>query len=268
MTRRVSPVLTTTPASDPSRGSRWPSTSLASAPSATSTTSSVVVPQRDRRQLGADELAGARRDEAQDVARVVPGQQRAGDLRRAGGPGLAQPRLARTGARSRWRPRPTRPSPRPAAGRPRRTAPPPRLSVRYRFPNTSPRTRTGTPRKVCIGGWWAGKPDEAGCWVRSASRSGCGSRMSTPRMPRPRGSGPMRARVSSSIPTVMNCASRSSGPSTPSAPYCASTSRAAASTIRRSSVSRSRSALTAATASSSPCRRSRAPTIWLSCACS
>ena len=32
------------------------------------------------------------------------------------------------------------------------------LSVRYRFPNTSPRTMIGTPRNDLIGGWFGGKP--------------------------------------------------------------------------------------------------------------
>ena len=34
----------------------------------------------------------------------------------------------------------------------------PALSVRYRFPTERPFTVTGTPRKLCIGGWCGGKP--------------------------------------------------------------------------------------------------------------
>src|ERR1700746_1765395 len=41
-------------------------------------------------------------------------------------------------------------------------SPPPRLLVRYRLPNTSSRTRTGTPRKLRIGGWPSGDLDGAG----------------------------------------------------------------------------------------------------------
>ena len=35
------------------------------------------------------------------------------------------------------------------------------------MPNTVPRIRTGTPRKVVIGGWCSGNPTEAGCSPRS-----------------------------------------------------------------------------------------------------
>ena len=52
-----------------------------------------------------------------------------------------------------------------------RNSPTFRLPVRYRLPNTTSRTRTGTPRKPCIGGWPAGKPDDAGCVDMSARRS-------------------------------------------------------------------------------------------------
>ena len=53
----------------------------------------------------------------------------------------------------------------------------------------------------------AGSRPSAGpgrCRVR---RSGCRSRISTPRIPRPRGRSPIAARVSLSMPTVMNCSS-------------------------------------------------------------
>ena len=49
---------------------------------------------------------------------------------------------------------------------------PSRFSDRYRLPNTSSRTRNGTPRNVLIGGWCSGKPIEWGSVVRSWSRSG------------------------------------------------------------------------------------------------
>ena len=72
-------------------------------------------------------------------------------------------------------------------------SPPPRLPVRYKLPNTSSRTRTGTPRKPCIGGCPSGKPDDAGCEEMSASRSGRGSSMSRPSRPRPSGQWWIRA---------------------------------------------------------------------------
>ena len=70
----------------------------------------------------------------------------------------------------------------------------------------------GTPRKLCIGGCSGGKPTERGSSARSCSRSGFASRISTPRMPRPRGSSPISARVSASMPVgheVLELASRS-----------------------------------------------------------
>jgi hypothetical protein len=59
----------------------------------------------------------------------------------------------------------------------------PCFSVRYRLPNTTSRTRTGTPRKEVIGGWFGGNPNESGCWARLERRSGRGSRISRPKMP-------------------------------------------------------------------------------------
>ena len=55
---------------------------------------------------------------------------------------------------------------------------------------------SGTPRNDFIGGWLRGKPTERGSVAMSSSRSGCASRMSTPRIPRPRGSSPIAACVS------------------------------------------------------------------------
>ena len=72
-----------------------------------------------------------------------------------------------------------------------------------------------------------GKPYERGWLPTSSSRSGRGSRISSPSTPCPRGSGPSAGGVSSSMPSVRNrsrCSRRSS--STPSAAYCASVSRA------------------------------------------
>ena len=63
-----------------------------------------------------------------------------------------------------------------------------RFSARYRLPNTVSRMRTGTPRKLCIGGWLAGKPYDWGCLVISGIRTGRGSSMSRPSTPRPVGS--------------------------------------------------------------------------------
>ena len=88
-----------------------------------------------------------------------------------------------------------------APGRPRRT--------RRRRPCRSgrgcrpsgPCTVTGTPRKLCIGGWCGGKPvaPRVDGDVRDPERSG--SRwMIRPRNPWPRGRGPILARVSRSMP--------------------------------------------------------------------
>ena len=56
------------------------------------------------------------------------------------------------------------------------------------------RTRIGTPRSECIGGWCGGNPYEAGCIAMSGTRSGRPSRMISPNRPCPRGSGPMASR--------------------------------------------------------------------------
>ena len=76
-----------------------------------------------------------------------------------------------------------------------------------------------------------GKPYECGWAPTSASRSGRGCVISSPSTPRPRGSSPMRCRVSSSIPTVMNRSSSVLDSSvTPSAAYLAPDSSRADST--------------------------------------
>ena len=97
---------------------------------------------------------------------------------------------------------------------------PPCFSVRYRFPYATPRRRIGTPRKLFIGGWLAGNPTERGSSPRSCSRRGFASRMSTPRIPRPRGRSPIAACVSGSMPVVRKRSSPCPVPSmTPSAAY-------------------------------------------------
>src|SRR6478752_4193209 len=111
--------------------------------------------------------------------------------------------------------------------------------------------RTGTPRKDPIGGWFGGKPVDCGCWARSSRRSGSGWWMSRPRMPRPWGRSPIAARPSSSMPVVTNSTRKASLPITPTAPYRASVSWVAASTIRVSTECRSRSDEIAVTASRS-----------------
>lgn len=78
-------------------------------------------------------------------------------------------------------------------------------------------------------------------------------------MPCPLGRDPIRSRCSASTPTVRNSESRFSLLITPSAPYLASTSSTAASTIPRSTWARSSSLPTERTASSRLCRLSRVP---------
>ena len=59
---------------------------------------------------------------------------------------------------------------------------------------TPPRGSRSARRGRCvIGGCPGGNPYERGCWVTSGSRSGSGSRISSPSTPRPRGSGPIVA---------------------------------------------------------------------------
>ncbi len=96
--------------------------------------------------------------------------------------------------------------------------PPPSFSARYRLPNTWSRMRTGTPRKLCIGGWWGGKPYARGWAVMSGSRIGCGSSMSRPSTPWPCGSSPIRRWFSSLSPCVMKSVRVRSAPTTPKAP--------------------------------------------------
>ena len=94
----------------------------------------------------------------------------------------------------------------------------PRLSVRYRLPNTCPRTFTGTPRKDFITGWPGGNPTAEGWLDMSSRRIGTGWFTTSPRIPRPRGRSPIAAWAAWSIPTWTNSVSCPSGPSTPSAP--------------------------------------------------
>ena len=147
-------------------------------------------------------------------------------------------------------------------------AAPPRLLVRYRLPNTSSRTRTGTPRKPRIGGCPSGKPDDARWAAMSARRSGRGSSISRPSRPRPSGQWWIRAISSWDRPTGMNSARLLPSPMTPSAPYVASTRPTAVSTIRRSVDSRSRPEPMATTASSRPRIRSLVASTTCSLPCS
>jgi hypothetical protein len=43
------------------------------------------------------------------------------------------------------------------------------------LPNTWSRIHTGTPRNLCIGGWFGGNPYARGCRVMSSNRTGLGS---------------------------------------------------------------------------------------------
>jgi hypothetical protein len=61
--------------------------------------------------------------------------------------------------------------------------PPPAFSVRERLPKIVPLIRTGTPRKVVIGGWFGGKPTERACSLSTGSRIARGSSISRPRIP-------------------------------------------------------------------------------------
>ncbi|CPU65553.1 Uncharacterised protein [Mycobacteroides abscessus] len=117
------------------------------------------------------------------------------------------------------------------------------------------RTRTGTPRNVCMGGWPSGKPAERTSSAISGTRMGAGWSMSSPSRPSPCGQWSISATSSSERPRGMNCARRSrpEASSTPSAPYRAPVSSIAASTMRRSTCGRSRSLVTATTASSTRC---------------
>src|SRR6266511_1656517 len=100
------------------------------------------------------------------------------------------------------------------------------------LPNTRPRAFTGAPRNERIGGWFGGNPYDRGSREISGRRRVLASLISTPRIPRPTGGWPMRARSDGSMPTVMNSVISPSGPSTPRAPYRASVSDIARATIR------------------------------------
>ena len=94
------------------------------------------------------------------------------------------------------------------------------LLVRYRLPIERPLLRIGVPRNECISGWFGGKADSDGRSVAMSSmRNELFSRMISPSRPWPRGSGPIRCRVSSESPLVMNCSILPKGPTIPSAAY-------------------------------------------------
>src|SRR6266536_1928791 len=106
------------------------------------------------------------------------------------------------------------------------------------LPNKRPRAFTGAPRNERIGGWFGGNPYDRGSREISGRRRVLASLISTPRIPRPTGGWPMRARSDGSMPTVMNSVISPSGPSTPRAPYRASVSDIARATIRCRTASR------------------------------
>src|SRR6202035_968685 len=109
------------------------------------------------------------------------------------------------------------------------------------LPKTFPRPFTGAPRKDRIGGWFGGKPTWRGSSAMTRSRKGLASLIRTPRIPSPTGSGPIACRSTGVIPVVMKSRSRPSEPTTPRAPYRASVSLTASSTIRCRTTSRDRS---------------------------
>src|SRR5215469_3177672 len=126
----------------------------------------------------------------------------------------------------------------------------------------------GTPRNEVIGGWPAGNPDDSSWVARSGSRTARGSRISAPSSPRPSGQWWIRLISSSVTPTGMNSASRPPSPITPIAPYCASTSDTADSTMPRSTTSMSRFMPIATTESNKALTRSRVATTACSLTCS
>ena len=67
------------------------------------------------------------------------------------------------------------------------------------------------PRKLSIGGWPGGKPDERGSSAIRRSRIGCGSSISAPSSPLPCGRCPIRCTVSGGMPTCTNSARPPSG---------------------------------------------------------
>ena len=99
--------------------------------------------------------------------------------------------------------------------------PPPAFSVRYRLPKTVPRIRTGTPRKVPIGGWCGGKPNDAGCVRQVVEPDRLGVAGSAGRGCRGRAVGRRcgSARSCGRCPVVTNSRAARPPPITPSAPY-------------------------------------------------
>ncbi len=137
----------------------------------------------------------------------------------------------RAGGRSRSRSRHGGRRTRRDPGRASVNGAPPSLFVRYRLPTDRPLTSTGTPRNVVIGGWFGGKPYRCGSTLRSGIRTARFSLMIRPSRPWPRGSAPIRARVSPSSPLVMKRSMKPSSSTMPSAAYCAPTSGRTSSTM-------------------------------------
>src|SRR5579864_4348849 len=129
------------------------------------------------------------------------------------------------------------------------------------LPKTLPIACTGAPRNVCIGGWLAGKPTEPLCSAMSLIRTDRGSLMSSPSTPRPRGRAPICRRWWLDTPVVMNSTSSSPAPITPRAPYRASVTWAARSTMRCSTIGSESSEARVRPASSSMSFRSCSPGI-------
>src|SRR5215218_4007824 len=128
------------------------------------------------------------------------------------------------------------------------------LSARYRLPMAS-LPRIGTPRNDVISGCPGGKPCASGCSLTSRNRTGFGSLRRTPRMPSNSGRRPTASCVCSSTPLVTRSVSWPCSSMTPKAPYLASTSLQADSTIRCRTVGRLRSEPMLSIASSSCWRR-------------
>ena len=102
-----------------------------------------------------------------------------------------------------------------------------------------------------------GKPTDRGWSAMLLMRTGRGSLIRRPRTPRPRGRGPISRRCLAEIPVVMNSTSSSPSPITPSAPYRASVTSVAKSTIRCRTIGRESSDARVSPASRSASFRSR-----------
>ena len=140
--------------------------------------------------VGAGELGRLRDDELGRLGGVRARQQAGGDLRRGGEPRLPPAQLLEEPGvldRDPGRGCQGHHDVLVALGE----LPAAALLRQIEVPEHGAADRTGTPRNVVIGGWFGGNPTEPPCLVRSAMRSGRGSRMRTPRMPCPVGRSPI-----------------------------------------------------------------------------